>query len=278
MFNGRKIVVATKHYKESVIAPVLKNHLNLDAFVLTDFDTDQLGTFTGEISREDDSLTTVKRKCLQAMELANCDLGIASEGSFGNHPTIFIAPADDELLVFIDKKNNLEIVAREISLDTNFDQKTCFSVDEVFEFAQNVKFPSHGLILRKNPNDFESIYKGIVHPEHLKVLAEQFLKEQDSIYVETDMRAMYNPTRMLVIQELTKKLIQKIKCLCPNCQTPGFDVVELIKGVPCKQCLQPTESTQYLIKQCKKCDYSEKEKYKPDRKFEDPMYCNYCNP
>jgi hypothetical protein len=30
-----------------------------------------------------------------AMKL-NCDLGVASEGSFGSHPSIFIASADDE--------------------------------------------------------------------------------------------------------------------------------------------------------------------------------------
>jgi hypothetical protein len=37
-----------------------------------------------------------------AMKL--CDLGVASEGSFGSHPSIFIASADDEFLIFIDTK------------------------------------------------------------------------------------------------------------------------------------------------------------------------------
>lgn len=55
-----------------------------------------------------------------AMELANCDLAVASEGSFGPHPTIYFVHADDEFLLFIDKKNDLEIIVRELSTVTNF--------------------------------------------------------------------------------------------------------------------------------------------------------------
>ena len=54
------------------------------------------------------------------MELANCDLAVASEGSFGPHPTIYFVHADDEFLLFIDKKNDLEIIVRELSTVTNF--------------------------------------------------------------------------------------------------------------------------------------------------------------
>jgi|TARA_B110000305_G_C19439395_1_gene640911 hypothetical protein len=40
------------------------------------------------------------------MELSDCDLGAASEGFFGAHSSIFFKSADDEFLIFIDKKNN----------------------------------------------------------------------------------------------------------------------------------------------------------------------------
>ena len=89
-FAGRKLVIATKHEKEKVIGPLVENHLAADWFVDPTFDTDFLGTFSGEIERKDDPLTTLKNKCLLAMEAANCDLGIASEGSFGPHPTLFL--------------------------------------------------------------------------------------------------------------------------------------------------------------------------------------------
>jgi hypothetical protein len=41
------------------------------------------------------------RKNAFGNETAN---GVASEGSFGSHPSIFIASADDEFLIFIDTK------------------------------------------------------------------------------------------------------------------------------------------------------------------------------
>ena len=113
MFHVRNIIIATKHEKETVIAPILEKELGVKCHVSSEFDTDELGTFTGEIERKGDPISTARSKCHRAMDLMDCDLAIASEGSFGSHPTIFFAPADDEFLLLIDKKNNIEISVRE---------------------------------------------------------------------------------------------------------------------------------------------------------------------
>ena len=120
MFQNRKLLIATKHQKERVIAPILEKELGVTCFVDGAFDTDTLGTFTGEAERELDPVSTAREKCLRAMKLSNCDLGIASEGSFGSHPSIFFVSADDELLIFIDTLNNIEVIVRELSTSTNF--------------------------------------------------------------------------------------------------------------------------------------------------------------
>jgi len=120
VFIERKLIIATKHKKEKVIAPLFEKELGVKCFTPSNFDTDLLGTFTGEVERKDDPLVTLRNKCLLAMDLTNCDLGIASEGSFGSHPYIPFIQADDELLIFIDKKNDLEIIERELSTETNF--------------------------------------------------------------------------------------------------------------------------------------------------------------
>jgi hypothetical protein len=210
MFTGRRLVIATKHEKEKVIAPLLEKALGVCCFVKEDFDTDTLGTFTGEIERKLDPIATARQKCLMAMELANCDLGIASEGSFGLHPSLFFVNADDEFLIFIDKKNNFEIIARELSMETNFNGKEIETEKDLFEFADSVKFPSHGLILRSSKEDYNQIIKGIIDASKLKEAFEELIEKSDSIYAETDMRAMYNPTRMSVIETATKKLVNKI--------------------------------------------------------------------
>ena len=81
LFAGRKLVIATKHHKEKVIASLLEEAFDVKCFIPENFDTDLLGTFTGEIERKDGPIITIRNKCLQAMELSNCDLGIASEES-----------------------------------------------------------------------------------------------------------------------------------------------------------------------------------------------------
>ena len=41
MFEGRRLLVATKHKKEEVIAPLFFDELGLSSFVLDDFDEDK---------------------------------------------------------------------------------------------------------------------------------------------------------------------------------------------------------------------------------------------
>jgi hypothetical protein len=56
MFKGRKLIIATKHKKEIVIAPILEKGLGVKCFTDETFDTDRLGTFTGEIERKLDPI------------------------------------------------------------------------------------------------------------------------------------------------------------------------------------------------------------------------------
>jgi hypothetical protein len=50
LFKNRRLLIATKHEKEKVIALLEKN--GVICFVNENFDTDLLGTFTGEIERK----------------------------------------------------------------------------------------------------------------------------------------------------------------------------------------------------------------------------------
>ncbi|MBK8845510.1 MAG: hypothetical protein IPO27_02695 [Bacteroidetes bacterium] len=278
MFKGRNIVIATKHEKEKVISPILEKELGVKCYVTPDLDTDELGTFTGEVERKDDPITTARNKCLMAMELTNCDLAIASEGAFGPHPSIYFVPADDEFLLLIDKKNNLEIIVRELSAETNFNGAEVKTEKKLKEFATNANFPTHGLILRKSKNDFRDITKGITNTEELNDIFFRLITKYGTAYVETDMRAMYNPSRMKVIEKATYKLVDKIKSICPKCETPGFGITDRKEGLPCEQCHFPTRSTLSYFYTCQNCNYKKEEKYPTGKQTEDPMYCDICNP
>lgn len=278
MFQGRTLLIVTKHEKEKVISPILEKKLGLKCVVTENFDTDILGTFTGEVERRDDPIVTARNKCILALGATNYDLAIASEGSFGPHPSMFFVPVDDEFLVFIDKKNDLEIVARELSIETNFNGSEIKNEKELNEFAENAEFPFHGLIIRKTKDDFTDIVKGITSEEQLKSTFNYFISNYGTSFIETDMRAMYNPTRLRVIERLTKKLVDKIKTICPECGTPGFGIEEVRKGLPCQICNFPTRSTLSYIYSCMKCSFSDEEKYPEGKNTEDPMWCDLCNP
>lgn len=278
IFSNRKLLIATKHSKEKVIGPIIEKGLCVSCFVSDEFDTDTLGTFSGEISRKDDALTTLRKKCLQAMEKNHVDLVIASEGSFGSHPSVFFAAADDELMMLIDSKNDLEIVVREISMNTNFSASVITDEADLVAFAHRVKFPSHGLILKPAEKDHSKIVKGITDFDNLKKYFREFKNEFGTCYVETDMRAHFNPTRMSVIEKTAQKLLRAVQSICPNCETLGFTVSKAIPGLPCSWCKTPTASTLSYLYLCKKCEFTKEELYPHQKKTEDPTYCNLCNP
>lgn len=278
IFSGRKIVIATMHNKEHVIAPILEENLGVDCLVSNEINTDLLGTFSGEIERKNDPITTARLKCQMAMDSTGVDLAIASEGSFGAHPEVFFAKADDEIVLLIDKKNNLEIVGRKLSLDTNFSGATIQSWREMLTFANDVHFPTHALILRRAEKSEEIFEKGINAWSKLEELCNNLLQQHGEIWVETDMRAMHNPTRLDVIREATLNLIENIQSCCPQCETPGFVVDRVVNGLPCELCQQPTRSVQSLAYLCRKCGFALNAPRKDGKIYEDPMYCDFCNP
>ncbi len=273
LFNGRNLVIATKHHKESVIAPLFATAFDAKPLVPEHFDTDQFGTFSAEVERSTTAYETARMKIKQALELTGETLGIASEGSFGPHPQIGLIPAGEEIVMLIDTVNGIEISASRISTSTNYAQQQCALWDEVRKFAIDAGFPSHGLILR---ND-ETLVKGVTSWADLEQAYHQLKKEFSALSVETDMRAMYNPTRMKAIKKTTELLIEKINSVCPVCGFPGFSVVDRVAGLPCNGCARPSTFSLKHIYHCQHCGHGQ-EKLFPEGPACDPMYCDYCNP
>jgi hypothetical protein len=48
MFQGRKLIIASKHKKEKAIGSILKNELGIEWMVPPIFDTDIFGTLVGD--------------------------------------------------------------------------------------------------------------------------------------------------------------------------------------------------------------------------------------
>ncbi len=278
LYRGRPLLIATMHGKQQAISPVLQHELGVKTFTLVDFDTDRWGTFSGEVERKSDPLATARQKCLHGLEQGSVDLAVASEGSFGPHPFIPFIPADEEILLFIDRRNDLEIMVKELSPDTNYAESTVTSIEDLLTFVQTARFPSHALILRPSPDSLQNMVKGIREEKTLLEIGSQFLKQNRQLHVQTDMRAHMNPTRMKVIAGAAEKLAQRIKCVCPACGIPGFGPTQFHKGLPCAQCSFPTKGVQRIVSSCLKCSYQENVEFPNGKRHEDPMYCDNCNP
>jgi len=280
MFFGRKIVIATMHKKEMVIGPILKKELGVDIVVPHYFDTDYFGTFTREIERRGSQLETAKAKAYAAMQATGLDLAVASEGSFDAHPSIPFIQSNLELVLLVDSKNNLAIRGHHRTSKTNINGAYVESVEEVIALAREWKFPYYGVILRKSEHEKEGIYKNLQTEKDLKIAAANLLasNSQKKIFIETDMRAHRNPTRMQAIKHATMNLIKNIKSTCKECKMPGFVVTDLQKGLKCSWCLMPTDLPIYEIYTCAKCGFLLKKPTAKHGELADPKYCNLCNP
>lgn len=258
-----------------MISPLLESHLGVRPNVIENFDTDKFGTFSGEIARTESPLDTLRRKLYSALCLSGETLAIASEGSFGTHPKSPFIPVDEEFVMLIDTANGLEVIGYELTEETNFHSCIVHDWKSLHDFTVTIGFPDHGIILKTHEGE---VIKGILDVDMLKGITEESLGRGAPFTVETDMRALYNPTRMTVIGKATENLIATIFRPCPKCSAPGFRIAKRIRGLLCQLCQQPTRLTKSYLFECQKCLYTEMRKIPSETKYADPQYCDFCNP
>lgn len=281
-YSGATIIMPTKHAKSLAVAPPFWKHLEASVLEFV-IDTDVLGTFSGEVERKGNALDCARRKCELGIELlcGRADYCLSSEGSFGPHPLVPFLARDQEIFYFIDLKRGFHLHLVHASEKTNYHAKAIGSLDELAEFASSASFPSHALVLRPNDRSkCDLLFKGIVDPE---ILLSSYQKAKDVssdrlVWVETDMRAQFNPSRMAVIGELAEKLAKRLSTVCPSCKTPGWGIVEVENGLRCEYCDQPTEMILQEIYGCVLCEHRETKPRSDGLNAAPQMHCMHCNP
>lgn len=277
----KKIVLTTKHEKEHIIARPIKRVLGADLVVPEGIDTDQLGTFTGEIPRLGSMEEVVVQKALLGIKATGIKQGIASEGSFGPHPQYFVIPSDYEMLAFVDEEQDFIHIEKLLSTKTNFAHCKVRASDDLISFLTQVKFPSHRLIVKPNQAiKAGMILKGINDYQALQQAIKLAITNSadETAHIETDMRAHHNPTRRQVIRQLTFKLLRRLQTHCPECDLPGFGLIATEPGLPCELCGLATKLIKSEIFGCVKCAYKTKQARQDQIQFADPRFCDYCNP
>lgn len=277
-FRDRAIYIVTMHQKEQVIAPLIKKILGLDAVVPSKINTDKLGTFSREIERSNSVIETLRLKCDLVLNQHPKAIAIASEGSFGQHPFMFFTHADEEMVMFKDPLNGIEVVGKHLTTETNFDSGFVRDKNELEQFLQDAGFPEQGIILREEPDQVNRLYKELKTYDQVLQKFNEIHSEKGKVFLETDMRAHKNPTRMIAIQKATEDLFKRLGNTCNKCKTPGFQVHKINPGLPCELCAFPTKSTLSLVWKCKHCKFEKISFYPNDKRTESAQYCNRCNP
>ena len=277
-YSGLKASLLTQHGKELVICPELLNTNSLEVIHVTGYDTDRLGTFTRNIPRYGSQLDAARKKARVGMTLASTQIGIASEGAFSNDPYTGLLPWNYELVILIDDTRNLEITGF-YGGEAQSASKQASSWDELTAFLSEAQFPSHQLVVRPDDEYHLEYRKGINSIESLREAYDWAtnLSKKGNVFVENDLRAHANPTRMNNILKATQDLAKKMISLCPECDSPGFSITENKKGLPCFNCGAPTNLPIANIWSCVKCGHK-KEKVITNQTSADPSRCNCCNP
>lgn len=279
---GARAVIATMHGKERVIAPLLTEALGLDCVVPSAFDTDRFGTFSREIERTGSQLDAVRAKIVAAFErVPHARVAVASEGSFGPHPQIPFVPLGRELVLLVDRQTGLEITGHDATIDTHFAHLVVDGPAAAFAFAERMRFPEHGLIVMgcrgDQPAPDIALWKGIVAADALDRAVREAVARCGAAFIETDMRAHFNPTRMQAIERATLDLVRRFRSRCPACAYPGFDVTERVPGLPCEWCGEPTRVIKAEVLSCAACGHRVEQSV-AERPTADPGRCNQCNP
>jgi len=269
------LAFATKHGKERQFGPALSRSLGVDVTV-AGVDTDQLGTFTGEIQRPANQLETARRKARWAIDHTNARYGLASEGSFGPHPQIPFVAAGLEVALFIDSQEGIEVVERLWCTDTNFADLTITDPLLPEAFLGRVGFPEHALIVSPS-RDQGPFVKGIQDRNELRVAIETTIDAHDAAFLQTDMRAHLNPTRQRCLGQLAERLSARLLARCPRCTARGWGVVDCHLGLPCEWCGSPTDLIAADVFGCARSGCTHEET-KPREGQASPASCPRCNP
>lgn len=274
MYTGRIAALASKHDKLSLIHPPLRDLLGLELRQAI-IDTDQFGTFSGEISRPGDMIKTAIAKARAGMREMGVPLGFASEGAIGSEG--FMPITDLEIVVFVDDEAGFHVA--EASSSCNIVARS-WKFDESVPIDEELTrsgFPEHGLIVRLQTVTNGPVFKGIHDRRKLFDAIHQLeAHHPNEIIIESDLRANHCPSRRPHIATAAERLALRLTRTCPSCNCPGWGEVRKIRGRRCATCDAPTFVVLGHIDGCALCGVEQEVVTDPSPV--DPSNCPFCNP
>ncbi|MBU3694475.1 MAG: hypothetical protein FGM40_06555 [Rhodocyclaceae bacterium] len=268
-----RVCLLTRHAKGPAVAPALAA-VGFALETIDGFDTDTLGTFSGEVERQGSMRDAALAKARLACELGGCRYGLGSEGSFGGDPFLGMSGWGRELLVWWDAEAGYAVEGFAQGPETNWRALEVADVDAARRFADAVGFPGHGILVgRPGEAWFDKACDTL---DTLVARVEQGLAAgAGPVALQTDMRAHRNPTRMRMISRAASALSSRLSTPCPACAAPGFGPVAPVPGAPCEACGAPTHVPRAERRACPRCGH---EQLHALAHRAPPERCDQCNP
>ncbi len=273
-----RIGLATIHSKELAIAPPFRRLLDATVVVAPEVDTDTLGTFSGEIQRNDELTHTAVIKAEMAFTTLDVDCAIASEGSYGPIDRVPLNAGGVEIMAFVDRKRGVKMVETMMTHRTNWRMWRFRAADPLVPAAARaLRFPDYGVFVMKN-SDYSHPVKGLQTIDEIVAAVDREARCSDDglALMIADMRAHRNPTRMKVLRALAWKLARRLAEVCPKCGAPGFGHIDSRRGLPCADCGEPTHYIHFEIDGCRACGHAVARPRKDGLRAAPKLACRPC--
>lgn len=276
-YAGAVIAMGTMHGKEQQVAPAFAAELGAQLIAPAGIDTDQFGTFTGDVTRTLAPLAAAIAKARLAMRVAGVPYGVASEASYDSW--FGTLAMHEEILVFVDEKRAIQVVEGVNTPGAPGPPRLVDSADDALAAARNFGFPRQGAAVKANVDQRVRVFgKGIIDEGTLVQVVNAAMTAADdhAARVEPDLRAHHNPTRREVLTTLASRLARRLATPCPNCGCPGYGKVGVRDGLPCQACGGPTSLIAADIHGCPACEL--RDTAARNGAVAEPRYCPQCNP
>jgi len=272
-FAGATLALLTRHQKLPLVASALAP-LGFNLQLTEAFDTDQLGTFSGEIARTQTPLQAALHKAKLAAELTGARYGLGSEGSFGGGPLPGLLNWDQELLVWFDTQTGQQVVAEASGAVSIRAQPftTLASLHDILTQAPS----GQAWMLQLDTTAKQPMYKGLQSQADIEAaLTGSGWQSGQSVTLLPDLRAMHCPERQQYIRQAAMQLAAQLQQRCPACGAADFSVKSQQRGLPCASCLTATTAVLWRVQRCDCCGHQLNLR---TEQLADPACCPQCNP
>jgi hypothetical protein len=251
-YRRATVVFATRHGKERQAREPFRRHLDADVVAPARIDTDQFGTFTGDIPRTRTPRDAALDKALLGILLTGTPYALASEATYRSE---FGMTQLDELLLFHDAERGVTLTESVRAAVPPASAAIVTSPGEALRVATRHGFPAVGLVATAETAGGPVIRKGQRHAAQLAATVTALLARAGEVRLEPDLRAHANPARQQVIARLADRLALRLTRPCPECAIPGWGVVDVERGLPCGLCGEPTAAIRADVYGCAICGH-----------------------